>query len=218
MSWNKIYSIFPLATIVTHKLYPLRPLDDHLGAHLAELSKQGWTSRDIIWLDLARLKVQNIGSRRVGDRHTLAMPLHPVLEGTGQTPDYVLEHAEFHVFDQRLPLPRSTSKFPSRNTLQLFSEELSIRVQELASPALYYQYTTGHGLLSEAWRQYAEQRLKRWTIAELYKIPSSRRPLNPTTFNSPFGSLPSRHELPASWDYADDQMAQWYRQWEEERK
>lgn len=215
--------MFPVMTIVKHKLYPLRPLDDQLGAQLAELAEQGWTSRDIVWLDLTDIKVKHIGSRRVGDPRTLAMPLYTILDRRGQTPDSVLEHAEFYVCDEKRRPLQSTSKSKSarRELGHFFSEELSIQVQELASLALRYTYTTSQSWPSSNWRVFVEKRLERWIATELYKIPSSRRPLRSPAFGSPFGSplssLPSRVELPASWDYADDQMPLWYRQWEEQR-
>lgn len=226
MTWDNIYAIFPLDTMVNHRLYPLRPLDDQFGTCLAELALQGWTSRDVVWLDLIDLKVQHIGTRRVGDRYTLTMPLHPILEGTGQTPDYVIEHAEFVVLDQRSLHWQNTPHWqrmppfqqpPQQRTARFGGGGLSVKVQELASPALRYQYTVGHGA-NPNWHDFVKERLKRWSVVELLKIPSSRRPQSLETFESSLHTSLSRDQLPATWDYADDQMPVMYKQWEERTK
>lgn len=214
--------MFPVTTIINHQLYPLRQLDGQFGAQLTELAKQGWTSRDIVWLDLSKVKVKHIGSRRVGDRYALVMPLHPILDRKGQAPDSTLEYAEFTVCDEKPrplhPTPRSRSRSTPMYIPPRYSEELSIRVQELSSLALYYSYTTSQGYSINDWRGFVEKRLERWLATEQYKDPSSIHPPPSSLFGPQFSPPRSRSELPAGWDYADDQMPVWYRQWEEERR
>ncbi|KAJ3493952.1 hypothetical protein NLG97_g4397 [Lecanicillium saksenae] len=216
MSWNKLYVMFPLATLVHHQFWPLRELDDIFGARLNDLATQGWTTRDLVWVDFAKELLSGLGARRVGDENSLAMPLMPALACTGLTPDYVLELSEFDV-NTRVPVQTVASfatdqrrLFPqlqpnaAQNRNAARAPELMIKLEELKSPSLRHRYTTSE---SGAWHGFALKRLKRWTEVELYKMDRDKRPTN-----FPGSPLPSDFELPATWDSADDQMPIWYRE------
>lgn len=218
ISWNKMYSIFPQITIFNHKFYPLRRLDDDFGKLLSELSALGWTSRDLVWPDLASEPLGGIGTRTVGDRLSAAIPIAPKIPIFDVTPDYVIEHSEFDVVDRSLQTLQSSGR---KKIIRPEPKELSIEVKELCSPALLYRYTTGHGQSGTPWRDFAEERLKRWTLIELYKMPQGGRPFDMTTRTPPdhFAvDLPPRFSLPESWDYADDQMSLWYQTYEQQKK
>ncbi|KAJ6782002.1 hypothetical protein PWT90_01289 [Aphanocladium album] len=208
ISWNKVYSIFPLATLAHHQFWPLRKLDDVFGARLAELATQGWTTRHLVWAD--EELPSGLGVRRVGDKDSLVMNLMPTLACTGLAPDYVLELSEFDVktrvpalhfsTEQRTPWEWA-NQIEARNTVK---RELIIILEELKSHGLRHRYTASE---RSAWHDFALERLERWTEVELYKMDHDKRPAN---FPGP---PPSDFEVPATWDFADDQMPIWYRAW-----
>ncbi|EEU34813.1 uncharacterized protein NECHADRAFT_88423 [Fusarium vanettenii 77-13-4] len=79
--------------------------------------------------------------------------------------------------------------------------------------AVRYAYTTA----ATRWRDYVQARLKRWAWLELFKLEPENRP-----FQSPSAlplissiSIPQGFEMPQSWDYADDQIPEWYQEWEQ---
>ena len=188
MSWNRVYCILPLPTIVHHKFWLLRKLDDHVGLRLTELARQGWSTRDLVWADWAAAKLPGSGLRRVGDGRSLKIDLIPALSHTGLSPDYVLELAEFSVNETvyvRRPGGRSILR------------ELSIGVEKLVSPSLLHRYTTGSG---SDWQDFATERLKRWTEIEACKEQSQR------------GSASDPSVLKLR-DFADDQMPVWYEEY-----
>jgi hypothetical protein len=222
MSWNKIYSIFPRTTIAHHKFYPLRSLDDDFGSVLVELAQQGWTSRDLVWPDLTKDEPHGIGPRRVGDHFSLVMPL-PSISTRCQvafTPDYVLELVKFDVCDDP-PRPVSSRGFGNQTSIvRPRDRKLYIQVEELTSPALRYRYTTGSGISTDSWRVYVVQRLERWTLIEYLKMDDAGRlgELTHRPYGYPTVSLPSEFQVPATWDYADDQMPLWHQDWVQKGK
>ena len=148
MTWNKAFSIFPRQTLINHEFYPLRTLDDDFGSSLNELIPQGWTTRDIIWPDLAGTKVRKIeGLRRVGDSSSLIILLDTNSVQSPSTPDFVIEHAQFHVSVKDLGPHRLRDGF------------LMIRADKLASLAIRHGYTTA----STGSHGYVGERLRRWS-------------------------------------------------------
>jgi hypothetical protein len=88
-----------------------------------------------------------------------------------------------------------------------------IRVQELTSPALRHGYT----FASTSWQQFIVKRLQRWVQLELLKLKPGERPeqfQNNIPSHSDI-SLPLDFQPPEIWDYADDQIPAWYKEWEE---
>lgn len=203
MSWNKLYSLFPLSTLVRHEFWPLQKLDDGFGAHLVELATRGWTTRHLVWADLAEERLVGLGTRRVGDESSLVMPLMPALAYTGVAPDYVLELSEFNVDIHSPARHLPTRQRTPRRSSERKPRELNITLKELKSQSLRHRYTTAEG---SVWSKFALERLERWTEVELYKMDHAERPAT-------FPELPpsSDFEVPATWDFADDQMLIWYR-------
>ncbi|KFH40870.1 hypothetical protein ACRE_084400 [Hapsidospora chrysogenum ATCC 11550] len=192
-----------------------------------------------MWPDFAGVKTRKLaGLRRVGDVSTLIIPLDTDFVLVPSTPDFVIEYAQFEVVDkfsknvnsQDLDYGAGTSRL-EQASLPLFLQSqptpfqapvgnpphscpfLEIRARELASPAVRHVYTTA----STEWHGYAEKRLQRWAWVELYKLEPAKRPSQ-----SPNGiplvpgiSIPQAFEV--SWDYADDQIPEWYREWEQTR-
>jgi len=165
------------------------------------------------------------GLRRVGDRFSLVIPLNTSSVQAPSTPDFSIEYAQFEIskgvslHNHRggglggvsglggfgrvggfHNLPQTTS--PSNHFLK-------IQAQEVASVAVRHGYTTG----SAQWRAYLTERLRRWAWLELYKMKPENRPFQPPNVH-PLVSDLQEFELPQSWDYADDQIPQWYRDWE----
>ncbi|KAH6959644.1 hypothetical protein BKA56DRAFT_501478 [Ilyonectria sp. MPI-CAGE-AT-0026] len=184
LTWNKAYSIFPQQTLSKHHSYPLKSLDDDFGSTLNELVHQGWTTRDIMWPDFAETNTSKIAG----------------LRRVGDSSTLVI------------PLDTSSVDVPSTPDFVVEYAQFEIHAQEMVSPAMRHGYTTA----SSTWRSYVTERLQRWTWLELYKVEPENRP-----FQSPAAlplvsdvSIPEEFELPQSWDYADDQMPVWYREWE----
>lgn len=203
MSWNKLYSMFPLATLVRHEFWPLQKLDDGFGAHLVELATQGWTTRHLVWVDLAEERLAGLGTRRVGDESSLVIPLLPALACTGVAPDYVLELSEFEVNDHSPAHNLLASHRTPRSLSERQTRAYSITAKELKSQSLRHRYTIAEG---SVWSSFVLKRLERWTEVELYKMDHDDRP---ATF--PQVRPSSEFEVPATWDFADDQMPVWYR-------
>ncbi|KAM3533694.1 hypothetical protein MY4038_003009 [Beauveria bassiana] len=209
VTWNKVYSLFPAATLARHKTYPLRELDDDFGIRLAEFAHQGWTTRDMLWLKLAAQKPCGIGSRRVGDAYSVSIAVTPHIDSADTTPDFVIEHAAFDV----LVGEPTVAKSKRRSAPQIKCSEMSIYVRKLESLALRHHFTVGQNN-SGSWSNFANERLERWTKIELLKIPRRTRGFDVHGF-----SIPTRSTFwrPKSWDYADDQLPTWYKNFQEVR-
>jgi hypothetical protein len=180
-------------------------MDDSFGSVLNKYKKQGWTTRDIIWPELATDQVRTIGgNRRVGDSLSLIMPLDTSSVQQASTPDSVLEYAQFKVYAEESNVLRARPFGVENHVPQ-------IHVQLLKSPALRHGHTA-----SGPWRTYVIERLQRWAWVEIYKLEQAERPLQfangiPDHSNV---SLPEEFSLPETWDFADDQMPLWYQEWE----
>ncbi|KAF1972375.1 hypothetical protein BU23DRAFT_644310 [Bimuria novae-zelandiae CBS 107.79] len=206
ITWNKAYSVFPRQTLIHHKSYPLKPMDDGFGSALREYSKQGWTTRDMVWPELPENQVRIIGGkRRVGDSSSLVISLDTSSVQSALTPDYVIEHAQFEVFAEQSNISLRFNRVPQ-------SQDSHIRVHQLKSPALRYGYTA-----SEPWRAYVAKKLQRWAWIELYKLKPAERPeqFAHGIPDLPHLSLPEEFRMPESWDYADDRLPLWYLEWEQ---
>ncbi|EXL93467.1 hypothetical protein NOF04DRAFT_13761 [Fusarium oxysporum II5] len=221
ITWNKAYCIFPHQTLIKHDVYPLRPLDDDFGSELSELSLHGWTTRDIIWPDHAKEKFQNfIPVRRVGDSSSLVISLDTNSVVTQAVPDYVIEFSQFEISGDGLQSNTRITGFGQNQLWQSHFQNtaprwsfLQTKAKEFSSPALCHCYIT----TSSEWRDFVSQRVRRWAWLEVYKIEQRHRPVQPPA-SIPLVSevsIPQGFEFPQSWDYADDQIPIWYRQWED---
>ena len=222
ITWNRAYSLFPRHTLIDHKLFPLRDIGDEFGIEMSALTSLGWTNRDLVWADQAIPKgIKLEGLRRIGDAATLTIKLTTEQELVPQVPASVVEMAQFEV-----QLPSSDRKRPAfnRSNRNLDSwrpgppgEYFKIKAETLSSPAVRHVYITA----SRSWRDYLKERLKRWSWLELYKISSDVRPepRHEENFVRQVRPMISDFILspgppPESWDYADDQVAPWFSEWE----
>jgi hypothetical protein len=80
----------------------------------------------------------------------------------------------------------------------------------MSSVAMRHDFTTG----SAPWRLYLTERLQRWAWLELYKLKPENRPFQVANLVPVVSDLQD-FEVPESWDYADDQIPRWYREWEQ---
>ncbi|GJD04357.1 hypothetical protein ColKHC_13182 [Colletotrichum higginsianum] len=203
---DKAYSLFPIVTIQEHKLYPLSRLTDDFGRRLMEYAHHGWTTRDVIWPDWTRKKFKGMECRRVGDRFSLVVDFADNFDKPMSTPSHVIDHSQFEVLGTAITTGLNRS--PRRD------DDFLIEVKSLTSHALRHSFTIG---VSTSWNLFLSQRLERWVLVELYKMGSTDRPHNFTTNVPPFPyqiSLPASFTPPTTWDYADDQVATWYKEWE----
>ncbi|KAF5232816.1 hypothetical protein FANTH_12795 [Fusarium anthophilum] len=218
ITWNKAYCIFPRQTLLKHEFYPLRPLDDDFGSELGELSLHGWTNRDIIWPDHVREKSHSfIPVRRVADSSSLVIALDTNSVVPQAVPDYVIELSPFEISGDHLQFNTGTTGFgqnqglgqlrqdqswesllqnrrPIQNTAPRWSFLRTI-ANEFSSPALCHCYI----ITSSEWRDFRDRPVQSLASTPLVSEVS----------------IPQGFELPQSWDYADDQIPIWYRQWED---
>ncbi|GKU22822.1 hypothetical protein FLAG1_10015 [Fusarium langsethiae] len=220
ITWNKAYSIFPRQTLVDHKFFPLRSLDDEFGTELSELSLQGWTARDIIWPDHDKEKVDHVvGIRRIGDKRSLVIPLDTESVVTPSASDDVIELTQFKISERFNSPSRIGHNHRFVHTAiqnsATKSTSLQIQTKTLTSSVLRYDYTTA----DNEWYMFAIERAQRWAWLELYKLKQEDRPTQ-DTMSSPLISdisITADFEPPQSWDYADDQMMAWYQMWEKSK-
>lgn len=233
ITWNKAYSIFPRQTLVNHRFYPLRSLDNGFGSHLNELAQLAWTTRDILWPDIQGPNYCRLeGHRRLGDRYSLVIPLNTESVQAPATTDFAIEYAQFDIprvgtqdtqsgpgfssptqFTQRPVAPPQTNfPFGHPQVASLANELLHIQVGEVISIAVRHCYLTS----SESWRSYLEKRLRRWAWLEIYKLEPENRPLRSLNVRPLVSDLP-HFEVPQSWDFADDQIPIWYHEWNHQR-
>lgn len=98
ITWNKAFSIFPVHTLIKHKFYPLKAIDNDFGLHLRELDVQGWGNNDLLWPDSHRSYVRKaIGGRIVGGKRTLIVKLNTESVQPSLRPDSVIDYAQFAV-------------------------------------------------------------------------------------------------------------------------
>lgn len=208
ISWNKAYSLFPIPTIKLHKLYPLKQLDNTFGRLLRRYATRGWTTRDICWPDQTRVGLPRNGYRRVSDSSTLIVKLRDCPR-RDFTPDQVLENAIFSVKGQ--------GYWPSDEDINL---PLSINIKPVKSIALRYTHTNGvSGGDCQSWEEFLNERLQRWIYVEMIRMEPERRPpgfyiLVPGQYHV---NVPHTYKPPNTWDYADDQITLWFKEWERKR-
>ncbi|KAJ2990846.1 hypothetical protein NUW58_g2756 [Xylaria curta] len=227
ITWNKAYSLFPRQTLLDHQFYPLGSLDNGFGSGLSELAHHGWTTRDIVWPDLADKTACKVKGRlrRVGDNSSLVISLDTSSVQRPSAPDSVIEYAQFRVEGRGSPNeddhdglqgfqnPRPIGGFrvvPSQSRDPNLRKFLTIQAQKVTSAAVRSIFTTA----SSEWRTYLTDRLNRWAWLEFYKLESDNRPALPPRALPLVSDVPD-FELPQSWDYADDQIPRWYQEWEE---
>ncbi|KAF4415970.1 hypothetical protein FACUT_12965 [Fusarium acutatum] len=218
ITWNKAYCIFPRQTLIKHEFYPLRPLDDDFGSELNDLSLHGWTNRDIIWPDHVREKSQSfIPVRRVADSSSLVIALDTNSVVPQEVPDDVIELSQFEISGDGLQFNTGITGFGQNQGLGQFGQNqswqslfqntgpiqntapewsfLRTKAKEFSSPALCHCYI----ITSSEWRDFRDRPVQ----------PPASVPLVSEV------SIPQGFEFPQSWDYADDQIPIWYRQWED---
>ena len=210
-TWNKAYSIFPQHTLVQHRFYPLKFPNDEFGSTLNELADQGWSARDIVWPDLAGAEICKIqGLRRVGGSSTMVILLNTDSVRAAAVPDSEIEYAQFDVLGADA---RDNPLRGSQRSLMLYSRVLKIHAEKNASAAMRHDFITGH----PGWQAYLRDRLRRWAWLEFYKLRPEDRPHLSGTAHPLHSelSLPQNFRTPPSWDYADDAIPVWYKEWEQ---
>ncbi|KAM0228854.1 hypothetical protein ACHAP5_011834 [Fusarium lateritium] len=201
ISWNKAYSLLPLPTLVSHKFYPLKPFDNAFGKTLRQYTEQGWTTRDMLWPDMTRELIPQKECHRVGDSRSLIVKLGKTPDGDF-TPDYVLEANVFSMLWESDSTHRS---------LAIGTESV------IKSFTLRHTYSNGSkGIACASWKRFLDERLRRWIFVEMIKMDREQRPrgfyfLSPGNYNV---TIPSDYKPPGDWDYADDQIIPWFREWE----
>ncbi|KAL4731222.1 hypothetical protein ACLX1H_000184 [Fusarium chlamydosporum] len=201
ISWNKVYSLLPIPTVVHHKFYPLKPFDTSLGQALRQRAKWGWTTRDLLWPDLTTQFISATGCRQIGGRRSLIIKLGNDPPGH-YAPDYSLEGSVYSVSWKDTSSGRRLS--------------ITIRLGP-NSHALSYPHTNGEvGDSCQDWEKFLRDRLDRWAYVEIAKMEHDQQP--PGFYHMAPGkyrvSIPATYEVPETWDYADDQIIPWFQEWE----
>jgi len=159
-----------------------------------------------VWPDLsveARPRINN-GYRRIGDRSSWVISLDTSDVRLAPVPDSLVQFSQFEVATEPEPL------FQQGRSARQGSPQ--IRVRELATAALRHGFT----FASDSWHQFVTERAQRWIWPELLKLEAEERPkqLRNGMPNHHDIFLPSDFRLPESWHWADDQVRQWYDEWE----
>ncbi|KAI9150790.1 hypothetical protein HJFPF1_10567 [Paramyrothecium foliicola] len=211
LTWNKAFCMFPLDTLIKHRFYPLQNFDDRFGSRLNELARQGWTTRDIIWPDFKReesLKIAKL--RRVGDASALSISLNTDGVVVPPVPDSVIQYAQFVVVKDDPTQPRRGAFRHPPGLPSPRGSYLSLGVLEMKSHGVRYVYATG----SSSWSTYLGERLRRWAWLEAFKMGTEGTPWRSAT-NSPLVSEITDFATPETWDFADNQIPIWYKEWEQ---
>ncbi|KAF5238851.1 hypothetical protein FANTH_10179 [Fusarium anthophilum] len=203
VSWNKAYCLLPIPTVVFHKLYPLKPIDNALGKSLRQRAKWGWTTRDMLWPDLTTRLVSRKECRQIGGPSSLIIKLGNAPPGD-YNPDYVLEGSVYSVVWKSLP-----------DTCR----RLSVTMKPApVSYALRYAHANGEvGYGCKNWERFLCDRLDRWIYVEIAKMDRDQQPqgfyhMAPAKYRV---RIPAGYQVPEMWDYADDQIIPWFQEWEE---
>ncbi|KAF4470444.1 hypothetical protein FALBO_2654 [Fusarium albosuccineum] len=202
ISWNKAYSLFPILTIMLHKFYPLKPFDNKFSQTLQRYAKRGWTTRDILWPDLTDQGIPQKECRQISDSNSLIIELGQSPRGNF-TPDYILESAIFSVI-------REANNTSGRGRTLLMS------IEPVRSIALRYIHTNGaSGTYCKRWEKFLHERLDRWIYIEIVRLNPEQRPRGFYWTSGQYHvSIPKTYTLPDTWDYVDDQIIAWFREWE----
>ena len=123
MSWNRAYSVFPLATFIQYKGYQLGARFSRSPSLLNELSLRGWNMQKLMWLEEKRLNHPIRTYRRIGDGFTWTIPFDTKNIQWSKIPDYVLEYACFqmHSRQDRRPIAYQIS------TTEFIDQDLKFR-------------------------------------------------------------------------------------------
>jgi hypothetical protein len=231
LSWNKAYVLFPHEMFVEENCRLLSRDDWDISGYLTtwhdtqQLRHQAQTSDDARVGNTARLDrrllflllgVAEDGPdhmyRRIGDKHTWILNLDVAGVTVPDTPDAVLESTMFEV--RRLPEPfvmtygKNKERYPRHE----------LNYQQLRHPVLKHQYLAPSpdgrqldGKQSSLHRKMKIliEKLDRWTLGELEKIPDADRPLEYWHLqygDRPGGALRYRFALPAAWTFYDDEV------------
>ncbi|CEJ82955.1 hypothetical protein VHEMI02992 [[Torrubiella] hemipterigena] len=170
--------------------------DDSFGLELRELADQGWSARDIIWPDFKDKDADLAdGIRRVGDNKSLILRLNIDGIQVPDIPDSAIEYCQFEV-----------SCVLRKNIRQRF---LNIHGTILSSPSLFYEYTHACG----AWHAFLNTRLTRWSWLQYFKVDPELRFRDQLVGGILTSNIPSVM-MSEDWDYADDQIPIWFKDWE----
>lgn len=203
ISWNKAYAIFPVPTYFEQKGYLLRPLDEHLGQHLAKYSKRSYKFQDVVWEGEDPVPALQ-GLRRISDRHSWIIPFDTAGVEDSRTPDSVLEYAGFTI-------EKSVAAEKDRREAASHLERYEINTERIKAEVLRFEYLSG----SPDWSRFLWDRLLRLTEFELFKMePYSLPPHFRDLLRDPSSADWETIFKSERWRYYDKEIPTWYAQWE----
>ncbi|KAF2006304.1 hypothetical protein P154DRAFT_603813 [Amniculicola lignicola CBS 123094] len=167
ISWNKVYSLFPVPTFVEEQTYLLERMNESLSGPLRSISESGWTTKSIHWKqeDVSGDYQGLTRPRQIKDRHTWMFKLDTTGMTPSNVPDFVLESTTFKLL---------VSKHDRRITSYVMNIKCIFK-----QPVLRYEYVTRS--TDKAAPSYGdaikelEDRLTELTIMEIIKIPKEER-------------------------------------------
>ena len=209
ISWNKAYSMLPVATFVKKEAYVLTErIDEIPAATYQHLEREGICVKRIPWTSSYDVAVPR--RRRVGDEHSWTIGL----DTADITPPYTIGTEQSGVFTAALEM--NTFKIFRRPFSSSFSSSSSsygcyvIQARLLRSVALRYDYTVAATDQEHLHRklQILHKFLDEATMFGLAKLDEANRPpqfrdLAAGTTNS--GKLKGMLELPGGWTYHDEE-------------
>ena len=179
MTWDKVYSLFPKATLKDKAFYILAPASRHLDRNVQCLLGAGFQFPKVD--DLCADEEYWTQTRRIGDRYTWALDL----DTTGVTPPVdTSPYIECTTFGFRrkawralsaavlnyLPAAEANYWLSYHNTTYFGMQELEV----IDSPIPRHKYTILFNCESEL--EALRTRLTALTLTEMEKIPEGSRP------------------------------------------
>ena len=207
ISWNKAYSIYPMATLGEHRAYIQRSLQGQpiLCSFLPKYEQRGWTlfhdEPPDVRLPQPSQSIRQ--TRAVNDRFTLIIPLRTDGIVPAETPDYVLELSHFNIS----PCKREIESFEGQD---ITYDRYSVNTNFLVASVLKHGFVCG-----PAWRGWLGKMMDYKTLEELHKLPVSLRPLD---FSHLVQEPKGIHKYlnivrPDTWKYYDYEIPELFEHW-----
>lgn len=212
LSWSKAYAIYPIPTFFDHKGYMLRDQAEFKENLASKYRSRGWSYEEVEWPKDNPADYLVKSPRRVGDRYTWQINLDTVNVSPSQTPDSVLDHAEFGVrnpFGWKIGQHRA--HYPISATV---FKACTLRHEYLYAP--------------NGWIESLQEKMDQFTDSELHKLTPAERPAN-DVFEGLIGHIEGVHQRvdeildtqswvkPDTWSYYDCEMPNLYCEWQQRR-
>ena len=204
ISWNKAISIFPLPSFIHHKTYLLKAINDRFTGQLTKYSNRGWRTQPVLWPEEATSSHPIQATRRVGDKFSWTITFNTSDVQKPDVPDTVLDHLCFSINQQRPQSYKEVAYY-------------SIRASLFISIVLKYEYTYIAEVDSpfDFFVSFVAPRIQVLSRVELLKLGFEDTGQH---HDEQLWMLQGKFVIPPSWTFYDDQIATWYRTWQQQSR